>query len=80
MKSTIEETISSAISKLDASFLLMILPCLLAIYICVYVDDKVINKWLGNPVEDEKIEIICPHCGQSFVYTLHEEDPERSEN
>lgn len=73
MKATVEETISSAIGKLDGSFLLMILPCLLAIYICIYVDDKTIDKWLGNPVED-KIEVVCPHCGDTFIYTIPAED------
>lgn len=75
MKETVESTIAEAIGKLDSSFLLLLLPCLLAIYICIYVDDSTIDQWLGNPTE-QKIEVTCPHCGETFIYTITQKENE----
>lgn len=73
MKETVESTIAEAIGKLDSSFLLLLLPCLLAVYICIYVDDATIDAWLGNPTE-QNIEVVCPHCGETFIYTISQKE------
>lgn len=69
MKDSLQNTIIEGIGKLDTSTFLLIVPVLIMAYLVFYVSDEEIDKWLGNPVE-QKIEVTCPHCGETFIYTI----------
>ena len=71
MKEHIENFIVQALSKLDSTTVILLLPCALILYVCLFVPNEDIEKVLG--IEETKKEIIeikvtCPHCGKNFIY------------
>ena len=75
MKDKLDDFIGQAISKLDTSTFILLLPCAIILYVCLFVPNEEIENIFGlkekNP---EKIEIVCPHCGKSFIHYITPKD------
>lgn len=74
MKERLDDFIGQAISKLDTTTFILLLPCAIILYVCLFVPNEEIEKVFGlNEQQKEKIEIVCPHCGKSFIYYIKQD-------
>lgn len=70
MKETLENFIVKCLDKLDATTLIILIPCSIIIYVCVFVPNEEIEKMLGieDKIENKQHTIIqCPYCKKSFI-------------
>ena len=75
IKESFEDFIGKAIGKLDATTVILMLPCMLLLYICFFIPNEDIEKLFGiEQHETIKKEIECPHCKKHFIYYLDVSD------
>lgn len=74
MKERLDDFIGQAISKLDTTTFILLLPCAIILYVCLFVPNEEIERIFGlNEPQKEKIEIVCPHCGKSFIHYIKQD-------
>ena len=79
MKEKLEDFIGQAISKLDTSTFILLLPCVIILYVCLFVPNEELEHIFGlDDGKKEKVEVTCPHCGRSFIYYVTPADTIKS--
>lgn len=67
MKEKLEDFIGQAISKLDASTFILLLPCAIILYVCLFVPNEELER-IFDLDDGKNVKVICPHCGRTFIY------------
>lgn len=74
LKDKLDDFITDALGKLDTGTVLILLPCAILLYVCIFVPNEDIEHIFGlgstkNEFSTEEcIQITCPHCSRTFIY------------
>ena len=68
MKEEFGGFIGELVSKLDKSIVILLLPVVIAIYVCFFIPDNELEYLFG--IETKTEEFTCPSCGCKLIVSF----------